>query len=505
MHDRLRHGLQGAFEREAPRERVRDLVQCAEPPRSLAFGLEYGAERLAELLRLFVQPRVLHGDRELRRERREQRAFSCSRSPCARVGDEQPDRLVVHAQRNCERRRYARGGEGMCGRLEREVAAAGLHKDRLPRPQCAGRQAEQRVRDALVACVELTARRSVQPVPLVAQVDADAIDGEQRGDAVDSRVERMRQREVRDRFADDREQCTCPLELELDVAGSRAEAEGVRHARGELDKRLELDLSRFLGIAQLHHAGNGLAEANRDRRPGVEGIAVDEERLPGRPRLEGERPRPLGRAFFPAAFPRERLQGVVGQLPDGALLRARCERRLAQGLSCGTLGLRSRRERLAAPAEQGECALIARGAPRVFEGERQVSRHELGECPARCVQLADQLERAEQLFAGACWNEHAARRRLVVRGHARARDLGGKRRMGRGDRPGDQRPLVLVEHTHDGELGACRVDGRLRDQLEHLTERRRGRKPLRQTGEALERQPLGSDHHLQAKYGLTPT
>ena len=70
--DRLRDGAERRVERQALREGPRDLVQRPYLPRRLAFRLEHGAERLTELLRAFVQARVLHGDGELGGERGKQ-------------------------------------------------------------------------------------------------------------------------------------------------------------------------------------------------------------------------------------------------------------------------------------------------------------------------------------------------------------------------------------------------------------------------------------------------
>src|SRR5438034_25461 len=87
----------------------------------------------------------------------------------------------------------------------------------------------------------------------------------------------------------------------------------------------------------------------------------------------------------------------------------------------------SRLSRIAGAPERAERAL-ARTARFLPEREREVGRDELGERLARCVQIADELERAEQPLARACGHDNAAPRRLVVQADARAGDLGGERR-----------------------------------------------------------------------------
>ena len=105
LDDGPREGLQSLVEPEALRERARDLVQRAQPPRRRPFGGERRLALLPEARRLLVQLRVLDGYRKLPRERRQQRRFVLARrGPPGRVGSEEPDDLAARHERNGQRR-----------------------------------------------------------------------------------------------------------------------------------------------------------------------------------------------------------------------------------------------------------------------------------------------------------------------------------------------------------------------------------------------------------------
>ena len=69
VRDRRRHRLERRLEREALRERARDLVERAQLPRRGTFGVQRALAFVAEPFRLLVELRVLHDDSELRGER----------------------------------------------------------------------------------------------------------------------------------------------------------------------------------------------------------------------------------------------------------------------------------------------------------------------------------------------------------------------------------------------------------------------------------------------------
>ena len=149
--DRRRDGVERRVERQALRERARDLVERVHLPRRLALRLEHVAERLAELLRPLVQPRVLHGDRELGGERREQRDVALAERARARVGDEQPDRLVAHVQRHGERRALPGGRERRARPGERRLVVRDVARGRR-RARAAARARRSSSRAATSSC-----------------------------------------------------------------------------------------------------------------------------------------------------------------------------------------------------------------------------------------------------------------------------------------------------------------------------------------------------------------
>ena len=102
--DRARHRLERGLERQALGERARDLVQRPELARGPALRFERRGERVAELLRLLVQPRVLDGDGELGGQRREQGRLVLGHRPApGREDGEQADHFVLGEQRHGNR------------------------------------------------------------------------------------------------------------------------------------------------------------------------------------------------------------------------------------------------------------------------------------------------------------------------------------------------------------------------------------------------------------------
>ena len=83
LDDRLRDRLERRLERQALRERARDLVERVHLAGSSGAPTRGRRQRLAELGRLLVQPRVLDRDGELCGERGEQREVALAERPTA--------------------------------------------------------------------------------------------------------------------------------------------------------------------------------------------------------------------------------------------------------------------------------------------------------------------------------------------------------------------------------------------------------------------------------------
>src|SRR5581483_10726474 len=267
--------------------------------------------------------------------------------------------------------------------------------------------------------------------------------------------------------------------------------------------RVELELSRLLVVAQLHHGGGRLAEPDRDGAPGLEGGALHDERLPCASGFERARAGAVGADLVPVALPRERFHALALGPPDHAVARPGRAGGVPQRLARGAVGIRTRRERLAGAEERRErrCRTL-RGDP---QRQRELGGEQLGE-DGRCrVELADELDRAEELVARTRGNEPPVAARLRADGDARAGDLGGERCVAGRDRARDEHSLALVEYADDRELDPELLDRDLRDELERLRRRCACREPLAEPCQAFERQPLGFDHHLQRKYRLEST
>ena len=127
--DRRRDRLERRLQRETLRERSRDLVERTQLPGRRAFRVERMLAFLAETFRLLVELRVLHGDRELRRERGQQRRLVLrQRAAAAREDREEPDRLVADEQRHGDRAFEARLGGGVAGGGEPRVPRHGVDR-----------------------------------------------------------------------------------------------------------------------------------------------------------------------------------------------------------------------------------------------------------------------------------------------------------------------------------------------------------------------------------------
>src|SRR5215475_12851682 len=71
------------------------------------------------------------------------------------------------------------------------------------------------------------------------EVDGETLRPQELGDAVDRGLERVHERELRDRLADDRDESTTALELDRLLTRPLARAQRVRGPRGERRQRVE--------------------------------------------------------------------------------------------------------------------------------------------------------------------------------------------------------------------------------------------------------------------------
>ena len=225
---------------------------------------------------------------------------------------------------------------------------------------------------------ETTSGRGQQTL-LLLQIDADTVDSKQICDALDGRLERVRERESRNRLGHDGEKRTRTLELELDVTGACAKTQGVRNPGRKRRQRIQLCCRGLVDVPKLKHAEGRLAEADRDQGARVDRVVLDEQRPPDRAHLERQRPRAFEHVTFPDPIRRDELEPVARRLPDRSLLGARGLLRLPDCLARSALQLGAGRQRLACPPERSQ-ACLTRGADAAPRQQCQ------GECELRCDQ-----------------------------------------------------------------------------------------------------------------------
>jgi hypothetical protein len=265
--DRPRDRLQGCLEREALAERPRDLVERAEAAGRLTLGLESGAALGAEPLCLLVQAGVLDGDRELGGQGMQKRLLVLAQPPAALgIDGQQSDQLLACAQRHAERALDAQLLERVADGRKPWVGSIG-DVDQPSRPARAESQLEQALADPHVRAGEPALGRGLEPLALLDQVNGHAVGIEQLADAVDGRVERVGQRELGDRLADDRQEGARSLELLGQLAAPLARAQGVRRPHSEGGEIREHEWIGRLVEDELERAEGRLAELQRCDMP----------------------------------------------------------------------------------------------------------------------------------------------------------------------------------------------------------------------------------------------
>ena len=267
-HDRAREHVQRRLEREAVGERARDLVLGVQALRLLALRRERRFELAAERRLALVQARVLHRDAELGGQGGEQGALAVGQWPRPRrVGSEQADRLVPDDERHGERGFDPGLARPVRAPRARRRSADGRSTSTTPPPSREPSVAASSA-SATASCGPSTPAAGGDREPsLLAEVDGDPARVEQRADALDRGVERVREREARDRLADDGEERPAALELADRLARAPRRAQRVRGAHREAGQPVELRRQRCTAAREpkLQACRAGARRAGRSR------------------------------------------------------------------------------------------------------------------------------------------------------------------------------------------------------------------------------------------------
>ena len=246
-------------------ERAGDLVEREHLAARAALGEERLLELGAEPLRLLVETGVLHCDGELGAQRGQQARISRQHGPApGRVDGEEADDVVVGAQRHGDHPLDAGLGHGAGDRRQAALVEGAWEDEHAAGSERAERELEQALRDDLVGAGEVTRRRRVETVA-VAEVDGDPLDAEQFRDVRDRRVERVRERQLRNRLAEHVQQRPGPIQLDGERTGTLARAQALRrpHAEGCQPAQLALVRCGVVGEQQLEGAERRFAEPQR--------------------------------------------------------------------------------------------------------------------------------------------------------------------------------------------------------------------------------------------------
>ena len=228
-----RDAVQGRLQRQALGEGLRHRVEAAELAGGQPLGLEGALEDLRELLGALVQARVLDGDRELPGERQEQALLPFPvRAGPPPVDGEGSDRLVADEERDEERPAGAAFLDDALEPREARVGPQVLDEEEAAAAERAERQLQEPLGELLMRAAEI-ARRAGDETALVAQVHGDLPARGQLGDSLDRDLERVRQRELGDRLAHDRDERLRAPERRLDLGGVAAAAQRERRSRAE--------------------------------------------------------------------------------------------------------------------------------------------------------------------------------------------------------------------------------------------------------------------------------
>ena len=263
--ERATDRVERLVEREALRERARDLVEGGEPPCYDALRLQRPLALGPEVRRLLVQPGVLDRDRDLARQGRQERRLIGRQPPATRrVDRQQADDVVSDEQRDRVSRLDSclteRGAHGR----EVPVASGVGHGDEAAGAKRAERELEQPLGHDDMRPREVPRGGRLEPAAL-SQVHAQGAHPDEARHAVERRVERVRERQLSGRLADDGEQVPRPLQLTARFAGALPGTQRLSRSGGEPRKRGEVEGRRELPGRedQLEDTQRGLAEGQR--------------------------------------------------------------------------------------------------------------------------------------------------------------------------------------------------------------------------------------------------
>ena len=206
-------------EREALRERARDLVERPEPARGLPLGRERLLQLGSETRGLLVQPRVLDRDRERRGDRREQLELAGTRLHApGRIDGEQADHLVAHHERQRESR--SRFPLPRARRSRRRGGAPSTCRRSTTTPRARyGPSASSSSASAARRCGPARPRAAPVVSPLSSQqVDREPLGADELPELLGRSLERVLERELLIRLSDDGEERARLRELCLDAA-----------------------------------------------------------------------------------------------------------------------------------------------------------------------------------------------------------------------------------------------------------------------------------------------
>ena len=139
-----------------------------------------------------MEPRVLHGHRQLNGQRCEQRGVRVCQLSALRIGDQQPDQIVANLQRHRDRTRLSRRLQRGAHTLEARFATVERHMHGAARPERPQHRGQQGRRNLQMPGRERSSGRGMNPF-VVAEVQPETLERQELGEALGGGVEGVRQ------------------------------------------------------------------------------------------------------------------------------------------------------------------------------------------------------------------------------------------------------------------------------------------------------------------------